>query len=444
MKRPLWLHQRDPYYFTGQVTHPALFLDMRLGKTLITIRRILSMGENAGVSTLIVAPYSALYGWRRELELEGVPPSDITELYGARDERYTLLCKGIPFCLINKEGFLALPEIAQRHWDVVVCDESTFLKNPKSKVSKFFCHNFRNVYKRFILTGTPAPETELDLFQQLYFLDPSILGFKNYWEFRHAYFQETGMYDYTLMAEGRCFLQTRLKKYCYSLSRRDVGMDVRKIYERRLITLPPAVRKAYNTVEDEFILELKGKVIDSTIFAMEKFIWLRRICGGFYQGREVHNEKMKVLAELLTEELHNDQVVIWCAFIEELKNIGEMLVKMKIPCDVVYGDVPPEERTRRMVGFQAGSSRVLICQPECFKHGTDLSCADTEIYYSSPLGLETRLQSEDRLVNISTKNPALIIDLLVYDSIEEEIYEALQRKETRQELVKRFMKRRCI
>lgn len=439
--RPLYDFQRDVYYYTGQVQHPALFLQMRLGKTIITCRRLLHDFPNTS-GILIAAPLCTLYGWEQELLKEGVPAKDICYLTGTRQERFDRLCNRSAFSLINKEGFLALPEIERHNWDAVVCDESTFLKNPKAKVTKFFCQHFRSVKRRFILTGTPAPESDTDLFQQLYFLDPRILGFKNFWEFRFQFFEQLRPYEWTITPEGKVWLGERLKKYCYTLSRKDVKLDVRKIYERRMVELPPVARKAYDTAESAFLLEIEGKVVGKTIYAMEKFIWLRRLCGGFVLGEHLHGAKADVLMELLLGELRHDQVVVWCQFLDEISILSGYLDKEKVHHTIIEGAVPGWRRVERMKDFQAGRARVLLAQPECFKYGVDLSCSDTVIYFSSPLGLETRLQSEDRLVNINKPSPILVIDLIARNTIEEDLYQASQNKDIRQDMLKQLIQRR--
>ena len=165
VRRPLRLYQRVMLQYCLSVQNPALFVQMRLGKTLVTIR---SIRIRQGRKILIVAPYSALYSWSIELELE--QEQNTIELYGSRNERLQVLddqyATGKWF-LLNKEGHRILPEIADFSFDIVVIDESTFIKAPYStrkgsQVTRFYCQNFRDAMHRYILTGTPAPESELD------------------------------------------------------------------------------------------------------------------------------------------------------------------------------------------------------------------------------------------------------------------------------------------
>jgi SNF2 family DNA or RNA helicase len=441
-RRPLYDFQRDVYYYTGRVQHPAMLLQMRLGKTIITTRRILRTFPNTS-GILIVAPTCALDAWEQELLKENVPQNEICYLTGTRTERFHRLCNRTAFSLINREGFRALPEIATHNWDAVICDESTFLKNPKAQVTKFFCENFRTVPQRWILSGLIAPECDLEIFQQLYFLDPTILGMKSYWQFRFQFFEQIRPYKWSITSEGKVWLRERMRQSCYVLSRKDVHMDVKKVYERRVVELPPAIRKAYDTAEKQFVLELNGVMVDKTVYAMEKFIWLNRICGGLMKGGEVvHDKKVGVLLDLLAGELVGEQVVVWCNFIEEITHVDKVLTNMQIPHSTIYGAIPSGERVRRIRDFVSGRCLVLLGQPGCFKYSVDLSCSDTEIYFSSPPGAETRQQSEDRLVSIHTGRAILIIDIIVRNSVDEDNYTSLQLKETRQQLLDRIIKRR--
>ena len=82
-RRPLRLYQKQALSYINRVKHPALFLEMRLGKTLIVVRWIKSHPEIKTI--LVVSPYSAFYGWKRELRLEGEPvPIELTGTWEQR------------------------------------------------------------------------------------------------------------------------------------------------------------------------------------------------------------------------------------------------------------------------------------------------------------------------------------------------------------------------
>ena len=412
--------------------HGALFMEMRLGKTLTLIRYIKQLPETR--RCLVAAPYSALAGWAEELAAERQPAP--VYLTGTKAERYNQLIKGVvtaanqprTWFLINKEGHLTLPEIAGTQWDVVIIDES-FIRNPKAKVTKFFMKNFRDVKHRYILSGTPAPEGELDYFCQLQFLDPAILNVKDYWHFRLNWFSQFG-YDYMIKPAARKVLSQRLAATCFFLRRKDVNLGGEKIYEKRVVELPTELRKAYDRLEHEFILEIQG-IERETLYAGVKFGLLRQLCGGFAEKRLVGNHKVAALAELLDGELKDQQVIVWAWYIHEVEHLAQVL-----KCKSIYGKTKLPDREKIRGAFQRGEERLLVAQPEVWKFGTTLSAASTMIYYSSPEALLTRQQSEDRTLDLAANNSALIIDLLCKDTVDEDIRESLLRKEDKDTMMR--------
>jgi SNF2 family DNA or RNA helicase len=405
----------------------GIFLEMRLGKTLLMIRHICRLPVH---TVLVVAPYSALNSWERELEAEKSAYKYFT--VNNRKMRFIYNNKNPVFVLTNKESHLALgKKLLEMTWDCIVLDESTFIKSPTTQVSEFYNQNFKNVPYKYILTGTPAPESRMDYFQQLRFLG---IEKRDYWKLRHQYCLQAFEHGWELSVKGELYLNKILSENCYFLSRKDVKIGGEKTYIRRLIQLPKEIKKLYRRVEREFSLADNVK----TIYATQQFIWFRRLCSGFSDKKFIDDFKIQELLELLSGELAGKQVIIWCAFLDEIKEISKAFKKPFISHDFICGEITPAVRNDLIKKFQQNKIRVLIIQPETVKYGNDLSCADAAIYFSSPLGLETRQQSEDR---IALNDSPLIIDLISEDSVEEDILESLLKKEDKSELQKRIVKR---
>lgn len=443
MRRPLRDYQKQMLRYCLRERNPALFVQMRLGKTIVAIRSVKIRGSQ---KVLVVAPYSALYGWSLELIEEREDAHGIVELYGKRQERLHLLQEQYASCkwfLLNREGHRILPEIADYAFDTVILDESTFIKAPYSQrkgcaATRFFCENFRDAEHRYILTGTPAPESELDYFCQLRFLDWSLWRESSYWEFRHKHFAVINYTPY-ISPEGSKYLMGTLAKHCFFLTRSDVKLGGRKIYERRMVQLTDKVRKIYEKVEKEFVLEYLG-MAQETIYATTKYIWLRRLCGGFADREFISYAKIKELESLLTGELHNEQVVILAKHVNEVNQLTKYFSK-KYTIGTIHGGVSKSKRPVIYREFQAGNLDLLIAQPETVKHGVNLSASDTIVFYTSPDGGETREQAEDRVVDTSSNDASLIIDLVCQDTVEEDVIKNLVRKEGRQDMMRKMVQR---
>lgn len=438
MRRPLRDYQKAMLRYCLRVENPALFVQMRLGKTIVAIRSVKVRGSRR---VLVVAPYSALYGWSLELAAEGEGVRGVVELYGTRSERLRVLQESYAdnrWFLFNREGWRVLPEIADYYFDAVIIDESTFIKGPKSTVTAFYVSCFRDAVNRYVLTGTPAPESELDYFCQLQFLDLNIWRERNFWEFRHKYF---GIINYTpyISPGGSKYLMRTLAEHCYFLTRADVKLGGRKIYEKRMVRMTAKIRRIYERVEKEFVLEYLGMIQD-TIYATTKYVWLRRLCGGFVDREFVSYAKIKELETLLAGELHNEQVVILAKHVNEVKQLAKYFGR-RYSVGMVHGGISKRQRPEIYHTFQSGDLDLMIAQPETIKHGVNLSASDTVVFYTSPDGGETREQVEDRVVDTATQDASLIIDLICQDTVEEDVMKNLVRKEGQQEMMRKLVQR---
>lgn len=440
--RPLRLHQKQAFYYCCDTPNPALFMEMRLGKTLVIIRwsKYVRLWKN-----LIVAPYSAIPGWIDELTLEGEDKYGIVELTGMRDKRLRSFDESFDtnkWFLINKEGYLTLPEVADScyHWDLITVDESTCIKSHDTQISKFYTDNFRKVPHRSILTGTPAPESELDYYMQCKFLDERIFDERDYWTFRNNNF---GIVNFkTLISpRGSKYVPERLAKHCFFMSRRDVHLGGLKIYEKRFVQMPPQIREVYNKISREFLLEYAGEIRDVTVYAPTLYTWMRRLFGGFIDGSFVFNQKLTELIYLLKSELKGQQIVIGCKFTEEIEFISDELSKLGYRVGTIYGKIPQLDRVVIYRSFQSGAIDLLVVQPECFKYSVNLSCASVVAFYSTPESGETRRQFEDRVIDLGKMDSCLVLDFVVQDTVEEDILDNLVRKEGNQEMMKKMVQR---
>lgn len=439
--REFYPHQLQAYHYAQAERHPALFMEMRLGKTLVAVRTCLRwytpLDPELGLRVLVVAPGSALGSWESELKQEGASAVWLTGTKKKRRESLAFTFdrkasrREFLFALINKEGWIALPEIAAKRWDVVICDESTFLKNPTAKVTKFFAKYFRDVPHRWILTGTPCPEGEHEYFCQLQFLRGGAFGFTRYWDFRAHYMEPHPCgYGWILKPGAPDHLRRVVGKTCHILRRKDAGLERKKIYERRELELPKEIRKIYDRAEESMILEAPGiGVISSTKWITTSWGWLRQLCGGFAQDRLVWDGKIKELLALLQGELAREKVVVWCCYNREITSIIDALRINRISCNWWNGLIRPEMREATRKIFQTKKDpRVLVLQQATAQTGMDLSIADTAIYYSSPPGQLARSQTEDRILSIKKTSPLLYLDLTVKDSVDVDVLEVLKEK----------------
>lgn len=426
---------------------------MRLGKSLVCIRRVRQYSGRTLV--LLAAPYSALAGWEEELTAEGV---HFTRLIGSTGKARRKQLDGAInlaaetrarqwWVLVNKEIHRTIPDIYNLPWDVVIIDESICIKNPQAKITQFFLRNFRRARYRWILNGTPAPENNLEYYCQLKFLSDEIMPEKTFWDFRAKWFEPRG-FEWVLTDAGRAEMTRRLSRYTFIMKRADANLGGTKIYERYAVEMPAELRRIYRTVEEEFLMEIQGEEVDASIWATQRYIWMRQLCSGFIGGELKYSFKVEALVDLVDTHFRKQQFIVWCQYRMELEAVSEALEEYGIENEIINGSVSPAVREQYVKDFQAGKVQCLVIQPETMKFGARLTAADTMIYFSTPESGLTRGQTEDRTIDIMDPAGALIVDLSVEDTIEEDILLELLKKTARSEsltsLVRSIQRRKSI
>ena len=424
MKKQMELRELYPYqkialkWMNGKKKIP-LFMEMRLGKTITAIRWA---KQNNLKKVLIVCPLSIIYNWENELKLEGIPALILTQKQKSYIKLFSQLDE---FWIITNYEKIRTDLFDDYKFDCVILDESAKIRRNGTQINKAIQEKFEDIEYKAILSGLPAPESDLDYFNQFKFLDGHFLEFETYNAFRYRFFYSNGRGKYIPTNYAKKAIKEYLKKNAFVVSRENVNIGGKKVYEKRYITLKKEVRQLYDGLEQNF--ELCGEMTNWIIVARN---WLHQLCGGYPKKFEkiTENHKIKEIIELLNTDLHNQQVIVWARYTKELKNIVLELRKVGYGANLIVGATPVEKRSQICEYFNDKKFQILVCQIKCGKYGLDLSKADTAIYYSNSWECEERTQSEDRIIHPNKTFPSLYIDLLVRNSIDEDIFYALQEK----------------
>jgi SNF2 family DNA or RNA helicase len=426
--------QRKAFAYTLREDHPALFMEMRLGKTLVTIRRCLlykPLTPSIGLRILIIAPNSALPSW--EIELKRERERDIVYLQGTRAKRLELLGSGHRWNLLNKEGWMVIPEIEDELWDAVVVDESTTIKNIRAGITRFFVYRFGNVPHRWALSGLPNPENDMEFWSQIAWVNGGhAFGSDNFYEWRQRWFAQPDYgYGWRPLPGVLDEIHEEVGERAFVMTREQAGMEVPKVYERRWLELPKKLRRTYDVAEKEFILQYGGKLHKRTFHRLVTSTWRRQICDGFVDGKMVWDGKIKETVSLLREQLARQSVVVWFAYNRGLRKAVRALRKAKIHTEVLTGKVQMQERRKVQRRFQKGRFRVLCAQIKCADRGVDLSRASAAIYFSNSPSCEERMQTEDRIANVDQDETLLYIDLVARNTVDSDMSYGLTGKKRR-------------
>jgi hypothetical protein len=424
-----WKHQVPGVEYWNSTQHPALIWEMRLGKTDVAIWGTQNYDSK---SILVGGSTNIMDGWERALYEAG--ERYVRGYAVKKNDRIHAVSQGFEtnkrtWVLMNYEAARTIPRIAELPWDTVIADESVKLKNPQAKITQLFTKGFRKAKHRAILTGLPAPETDIDLFMQFMFLHGRFMDYKWYYDFRNDLFDirpdgfvwipKPGVHDQ---------IKAALHRKASVLRRADVGMDKQKIYTTRTVEMSPAQKAMYNMIDREFRFETEKGFIDETVWATEKAIWLRRIAGGFspdysYRkktGKVISTAKPDDIIYLLKGELYGQSIVIWYAFVDELLHDADYFERKGFKVSRLYGDgttVTFRNNNRRE--FRGGSSQILCAMEKLADKGEDFSIASTAFYRSNEPSCDLRIQSEDRILHLEKNGSLLYVDMCSENTLDE-------------------------
>jgi len=394
-------------------------MQMRLGKTLPIIRFL----KRRASRILVVAPSTVLLVWKEQLEEDGESCKIYDEDTVLRNQ---LLETPEKWCLLNKESHLYIPKLTTIKWDAIIIDESTFIKNPKAQVTKFFLKHFQSVHYKFLLSGTPAPEGRLDYITQLLFLGEEVGGCDSYWSFIHNYTKAIGPGKF-ITREGNKRIDKALANRVFFMTRKEAGIVEEKIREVRYVKLSTGMQKVYSRLEQDFILEYDGtkKYLN---WLIQQFAYMRSVCNGIVEGRVTDIPKIMELVYLMKTELKDEPVVVWGCFNPQLEASHSMLNKKGIKSAILTGNHSKKKHAVALQDFRSGKAQVLHCQVKLGMMGLPLDRADTAVYYNQPLPYLENEQSEDRIVHTDKKTPLLYIYLLAQDTVEQKVYRNITKK----------------
>lgn len=416
--RKLLPHQKPILKYMMSTNTPALFIDMRLGKTILTIEYAIRKGLN---SVLVIAPKSAFNSWERELNHEGL--DNFKVCMGKSKEVFTRMMQA-RWVITNPQKLATWP-FSKRKWDLVVVDESSRIKNARSKYFKTLMLLFSRVKHRLLLSGTPTPESVLEAVPQLLFLRGEVLGCKTYWEFLARYTLKYG-YERLLYKSAKMKLLDLMHNTCYFLSQKKAG--VAQPCKRKQILIPKNEQQKalYRQLRNEFEMDVNGKHYE-TDYVLTTLLWACRVAGGILDGEVLNEHKFEVLLKILDQT--KGCVVVWFRFNEELHYVHDQLSKLGISCAAYYGDVTVEERKQIERDFQKGLYKCILLQVKTGLYALDLSKADTAVYYSNSWSLEERIQSEKRISHPKKKSALTYVDILTKGWPDTTIFNALRRKD---------------
>lgn len=438
-------YQKNAVRFLLQNAVGALFIDMGLGKTSCTLAAIKILIDKKIIKrALIIAPLRVCYSvWPNEVQKwADFNHLRVEILHGPKKDE--AIKRDADIYVINPDGlgWLSLENrVKKLGAEMLVVDESSAFKHSNTqrfKLLKYFLNTFR---RRYILTGTPAPNGLEDLFGQIYILDGGNALGRYITHYRQEFFMQAGYmgYDWRPKPDAEKRIYERLGKMVLRMAAEDYLELPERIDNIVQVELPPKARKVYMEMELLFLTALaNGEVISapSTAAVGTK---LRQIANGaMYRGLEaraearvhteewveMHSAKLDALEEIMEAQQGKPVLVAY-----EFEHDADRLRK-RFPHATFLADAKGRGIDEIIRQWNAGEILMLCAHPASAGHGLNLQGGgNTVVWFGMTWNLEYYQQFNARVLRQGNEHSHVIIHHIVAkNTIDEAVMKALASK----------------
>jgi hypothetical protein len=457
---PPYQHQQKAFLLSRQREYFALFMDPGTGKTKVTIDNAAYLYEQGNIDCLlVVAPNGVHLNWVIDQIPTHMPPRIPYRCYTDSGQRtmkqrakfdQVMKHQGLAIFAFHIEGINSLKsrdlieEVLVGRKCLWVIDESTRIKTPDAQRTKWILkHRTMAPYRR-ILTGTPVTKGIEDLYSQLLFLSPLILGFDTYTAFKARYcleHQVGGKRGYTQITgyQNVPELVTKVDG-CSFRVRKEECLDLPpKRYQRRIFELSPKASELYYSMAHEFAAEFEGQIVSEAL-AITRLLRLQQIASGWWPDPETDrlrliDDKPARLTTLLAtlEDMPEDKVIIWARFQSDFALLESTLGSQAVS---YHGGVNETRRQQNLDKFRNDPAiKYFIANPQNAGVGLTINEAQVQIWYCNQFDIELRIQGEDRSHRIGQQSSVLYVDLEARRTLDGKIIRALRQKKSIADLI---------
>jgi SNF2 family DNA or RNA helicase len=431
--------------------HIAMFLEMGLGKTIITLSaiQILKYDMWQVRKALVIAPKRVAEStWPNEVKKwRHLRDLSVSVICGTAEQRRKAVSEPADVYVIGRDNLQWLVDLERRRWDfdMVVVDELSGFKDSSTRRFKALRSVLDRVDRIVGLTGTPAPNGLIDLWAEMYLLDRGErLGY-TLTGFRDRYFNHNPYrHEYTPKAGAAETIQKLIADICVSMRSADYLTLPECITVDIPVVLDGETVERYKRLERDMVLEYAGVEI-TAVNAMALSNKLLQLCsGGIYaedaplaplptcsylvEGRhvlDVHSAKIEALRDTI-EALNGEHAIVFYEFRHEVPRIKDAIPKRFRVREL---KTPEDERA-----WNAGEVDFLLTHPASSAYGLNLQAGGHHmIWFGLPWSLQLYQQAVARLHRQGQEHPVIVHRLLVEGGLDENVANVLDGKRDVQE-----------
>lgn len=424
-------HQRTTASFLALRDRAFCFNEAGTGKTSSVVWAAdYLMSQGLVKRVLIICPLSIMYSaWQNDI-FHTAMHRTVAIAHGEVAKRKRVIAGEYEFVIINYDGVSTVrDDIDRAKFDLIVIDEANAYKTVSTKRWKTLAKLITPTTRLWMMTGTPASQSPMDAFGLAKLINPSnIPRYANAWRDKVMY--QVSRFKWVPKPSAREDVYNALQP-AIRFEKEDCLDLPDLMYQTREVPLTPQVERYYRLLKNEMLIQAAGEQI-SAVNAAAKLTKLLQISGGalYTDDREVvefdASPRLNVLKEVVDET--DNKVVVFVPYTHTIEIVSKYLTKEGITNEIINGAVPARERSEIIKRFQTQiNPRVLVIQPQAASHGVTLTAADTVVFWSPVMSVETYLQCIARIDRVGQKNSMTIVHLQGSEA-ERRIYQMLQSK----------------
>ena len=413
----------------------GLFLDMGLGKTVITLTAVneLIYDRFEVGKVLVIAPKKVAEStWSNEAKKwEHLKHLRISKILGTVQQRIRGLNTPADIYVINRENVPWLVDYDSNAWrfDMVVVDELSSFKSSKAQRFKSLCYVRQHISRFVGLTGTPASNGLTDLWAQVYLLDGGERLGKKITHFRTRYCEcEThgGHFTtYSMKPGAEESIKAAISDICVSMKAEDYLQLPDCITVDVPVLLDAKAKKQYEKFEKDMLLQIDENTLDAGTAAVLSGKLLQFANGAVYDENktaiEVHDCKLDVLAELV-EELNGQHALLFYNFQHDLVRISERFAKAGLVIRQLKTDKDQQD-------WNDGKIDILLAHPASAGYGLNLQQGGHHIiWFGLNWSLELYEQANKRLHRQGQREAVIVHRLITQGTRDVDVAAALEGK----------------
>lgn len=429
-KTKLYPHQATAVSKLIKLKIGGLFMDMGTGKTRTAIEMIIN--RQTTISNVVwLCPVSLKETIYQEIlkhtntkKNQITKFDDNTEISNIKQTFWNII--GIESLSSSDRVILTMNHILNEE-SFVIIDESSYIKGHNSKRTLRATSLAEKSKYRLILTGTPLTQGVVDLYSQMRFLSPDILGYKSFYSFARKHLEYSEKYpDMIVNTKHTNLLAEKINPFVYQVTKKECITLPDKLYDTIYYSMSDEQRSAYEQCKYDILLSKDVDSFDSYVI-FQLFSALQQITSGFrIDGEniiEYKHDRINKLLNVINNIDSNEKIIIWCKYRYSVQTIYNHLDD----CSVLYGDLSESKRNGEIEKFR-NENRFLVATQATGGHGLTLNESKYSIFYENEFKYSNRIQAEDRNHRIGQDFNVTYIDISCTNSIDERITSSLNKK----------------